>query len=170
MKVLRQLDRHLERCLMLWLYAFVVIVIVVEVLRRFALDYSSLWGEEAARYAFIYLTWIGAAAAVKSNGHIRIDLLFNILPPRGVTMLNILAGLCTVLLAVFALRLSWEPVAVSMQYGSVTDGLRLTKAWFLFAVPFGFSLVLLRAVQMTWISVTDLMRGSVSLPDSKLFD
>ena len=57
---LQRIDRNGERYLMLVLYCFIVFVIVKEVVRRFALDFSSLWGEEAARFAFIYLGWIGA--------------------------------------------------------------------------------------------------------------
>ena len=40
----------------------IVVTIAMEVIRRFVLSYSSIWGEEIARYAFIYLAWIGAAA------------------------------------------------------------------------------------------------------------
>ena len=52
----------------------IVVTIAMEVIRRFVLSYSSIWGEEIARYAFIYLAWIGAAAAVKDRAHIRIDV------------------------------------------------------------------------------------------------
>jgi len=48
---LQRIDRNGERYLMLVLYCFIVFVIVTEVVRRFLLDFSSLWGEEAARYA-----------------------------------------------------------------------------------------------------------------------
>jgi TRAP-type C4-dicarboxylate transport system permease small subunit len=61
---LQRIDRNGERYLMLVLYCFIVFVIVNEVVRRFVLDFSSLWGEEAARIAFIYLGWIGASYAV----------------------------------------------------------------------------------------------------------
>ena len=61
----RRLDDNAERWLLLVFYAMIVATIVVEVVRRFVLSYSSLWGEEIARYAFIYLAWVGASAAVK---------------------------------------------------------------------------------------------------------
>ncbi len=60
---LRRIDRNGERYLMLVFYCFIVFVIVTEVVRRFVLDFSSLWGEEAARFAFIYLGWVGASYA-----------------------------------------------------------------------------------------------------------
>jgi len=62
--VLKRLDADAERYLMLVFYCTVVFVIVNEVVRRFVFQYSSLWGEEVARYAFVYLGWVGAAQAV----------------------------------------------------------------------------------------------------------
>ena len=49
--VLKRLDADAERYLMLVFYCTVVFVIVNEVVRRFVFQYSSLWGEEVARYA-----------------------------------------------------------------------------------------------------------------------
>ena len=77
---LRRLDADAERYLMLVFYCTVVFVIVNEVVRRFVLQYSSLWGEEVARYAFIYLGWVGAAQAVKERAHIRFDTVLQLLP------------------------------------------------------------------------------------------
>ena len=76
--ILSKIDQNGERYLTLPLYAMIVITIFLEVFRRFVLSYSSIWSEEIARYAFIYITWIGAAAAIKERAHIRIDVL---LPP-----------------------------------------------------------------------------------------
>jgi TRAP-type C4-dicarboxylate transport system permease small subunit len=36
---------------------------------------------------------------------------------------------------------------VSWKFGSVTHGLRISQVWFLFAVPFGFALVIFRLIQ-----------------------
>jgi len=63
--ILRNIDKNGERYLLLVFYTLVVAVIGVEVIRRFVLSFSSVWGEEVARFAFIYLTWVGASAGVK---------------------------------------------------------------------------------------------------------
>jgi C4-dicarboxylate transporter DctQ subunit len=56
-----------------------VVTMAVEVLRREAFSYSSIWGEEVVRYSFIYLAWIGAASAVRERAHIRIDVIMHYL-------------------------------------------------------------------------------------------
>lgn len=170
LELLRKFDQHGERVLLLILYAFIVLAIFIEVLRRFVLLYSSVWGEETARYAFIYLVWIGAAVAVKERGHIRIDVLWHYLPPRGVAILYLIGDLLTAVLACFAIYWSMDPVLVSWKFGNVTDGLRIVRVWFLAAVPLGFTLVMLRLVQSMIRDVTDLRSGRPPYTGEKLFD
>src|SRR3712207_979682 len=80
--LLRYIDRNGERVLLLVFYTTIVLVIGIEVLRRFLLSFSSLWGEEIARYSLIFLIWIGASYAVRTRTHIRIDLIFEVVPKR----------------------------------------------------------------------------------------
>ena len=164
------LDENGERVLLLFLYSFIVLVIALEVIRRFVLMYSSVWGEEAARFAFIYLVWIGAAVAVRDRAHIRIDVITHLLPPRGAALIYLLGDLLMVVLACLAIYWSLDPVLVSWKYGNVTDGLRIIRVWFLVAVPFGFAIMLLRLGQSIWRDIDDLRSGRPHFAGRKLFD
>ena len=147
MSFFKRFDENGERWLLLVLYSLIVVTIGVEVFRRFALSYSSIWGEEVARYAFIYLAWIGAAAAVKDRAHIRIDVIENFLPRKGKLIFYIFGDLATLTVASFALFYSIESLATSLKFGSVTHGLGINIGWFMAAVPLGFSLVVFRLLQ-----------------------
>jgi TRAP-type C4-dicarboxylate transport system permease small subunit len=164
------IDRDGERWLLLVLYIYIVAVIFIEVLRRFLLDFSSIWGEETARYAFIYLVWIGASAAVRDRAHIRIDVLLTFLPSRVRTAIFLLGDVLMGVLAAVIFYLSVGPFMSSIQYGSVIDGLRVLRAWVLFAVPFGFGLLLIRVVQSIVRDIADLRAGRPPRPTRQLFD
>ena len=82
MNFLRNVDQNAERWLLLVFYVMLVITMAIEVLRREIFAYSSIWGEEIVRFSFIYLAWVGAAAAVKERAHIRIDVVMHYLSPR----------------------------------------------------------------------------------------
>lgn len=166
----RRLDADGERWLLLWLYSYIVMVIFVEVIRRFGLSYSSVWGEETARYAFVYLVWIGAAAAVRERAHIRIDVITHLAGPRGTAVLYMFSDVLTGILALFALYWSMDPVLTSFKFHSVTDGLRVLRVWFLIAVPFGFSLTLLRVAQSLVRDVGDFRAGRPTFTGSRLFE
>ena len=136
-----------ERWLLLTFYTLIVLVIGVEVVRRFALSYSSIWGEEVARYAFIYLAWIGASAAVKDRAHIRIDVIQQFLSRKGQLMMYIFGDFVTLIISFFAVYFSFGVLLTSMKFGSVTHGLGISQAWFIAAVPIGFSMVIFRLIQ-----------------------
>ena len=166
----KRLDDNAERWLLLGFYAMIVATIVVEVVRRFVLSYSSIWGEEIARYAFIYLAWVGASAAVKERAHIRIDVLMHYLSHRGKAAIYLFGDFCMLALALLALYTAIESLQISMKFGSVTHGLRISLAWFLAAVPLGFSLMVYRLGQSIWRDFGDLRRGRPVYEGARLFD
>jgi TRAP-type C4-dicarboxylate transport system permease small subunit len=170
MNILRRLDRDAERWLLLVFYVMLVITMAIEVLRREVFAYSSIWGEEIVRYSFIYLAWVGAAAAVKERAHIRIDVLMHYLGPRPKAALYIFGDLVMLGVALIALYWSYETVHVSAKFGSVTDGLRISKVWFLMAVPLGFGLIVLRLIQSLIRDVKTLKDGKPVFEGDKLFD
>ncbi len=170
MKFIRYLDKNAEKFLALWLYLFIVVVIFNEVIRRFVLEFSSLWGEETARYSFIYMVWIGAAMAVKDRLHIRITLVIDHLTYRLQNLFSIMASLLGMILAIIALRYSMEPFLLSIKYQSVTDGLRIVQAWYLFAVPFGFALIMVRFSQTLIEDTKRMISGAPPAVREKLFE
>lgn len=170
MHIIGIIDRNAERWLLLVFYVLLVGTMFIEVVRREVFAYSSIWGEEVVRYAFIYLAWIGAAAAVRERGHIRIDVLMNYVGPRTKALLYIFGDLVMFGVAVIAFYWSLEAVLVSWRFGSVTHGLRISQVWFLAAVPIGFSLVMFRLVQSFLRDLRDLKDGRPVYEGDKLFD
>lgn len=169
-KLLHQIDQNIERWLLLVFYSMIVATISVEVVRRFVFSYSSIWGEEIARYAFIYLVWIGVSAAVRERAHIRIDVIMNYLTPRGQAVIYLLGDAVMLFVALIALYFSFETLMISMKFGSVTHGLRIEHAWFLAAVPFGFVLTSIRLIQSIWRDIDHMRQGKSAYAGSKLFD
>ncbi len=169
-KLLRQVDENGERYLMLVFYCFIVFVIVVEVLRRFVLDFSSLWGEEAARYGFIYLGWVGASHGVKQRAHIRFDFLLHMLPPRWKGWVYLFGEACTLVFAGFALYWSFQTIATQIQFDALAPALRVSQVWFSAAVPLGFAMMTVRVLQSAWRDIRDLRAGREAYAGSLLFD
>ncbi|MEL0224942.1 MAG: TRAP transporter small permease [Gammaproteobacteria bacterium] len=163
-------DHNIEAWALLVFYTMLVITMAVEVLRREIFAYSSIWGEEIVRYSFIYLAWIGASAAVRERAHIRIDVLFNFCPVRVKAALYILGDLVMLSVAVIALVWSMDSVMTAIKFGSVTHGLRVPFALFLFAVPLGFSLMTYRLVQSIKFDLECWREGRKPFEGGQLFD
>ncbi len=170
MRYLKSIEKNIERWALLVFYTMLVVTMAVEVVRRELFAYSSIWGEEVVRYAFIYLVWIGAAAAVRDRAHIRIDVLFHYVSPRAKALLYMFGDLVMFVVAGFALYWSFETVAVAWKYQSVSHGLRVPMVWFLMAVPTGFGLMIFRLLQSFKRDIADLRAGVSVHEGDKLFD
>jgi TRAP-type C4-dicarboxylate transport system permease small subunit len=169
-KVLHALNRDGERWAMLVFYSFCCIVIVQEVVRRYVLNYSSAWGEEAARFSFIYLGWIGAAYAVRERAHIRFDILLQRLKPRGKALVFIVAEIATIVFACVALYWSLHTISTLIKFDGQAPVLRVNKAWFEAAVPIGFALVVFRSLQGMWRDIGDLRAGREPFAGKAMFE
>ena len=167
---LQKLNRDAERWALLVFYTMLVVTMFIEVLRREILSYSSIWGEEIVRYSFIYLAWIGAAAAVRQRGHIRIDVIMQYVGQRTKAVLYIFGDIVMFAVAMVAFFWSLETALVSAKFGSVTHGLRISQVWFLSAVTIGFALVMFRLVQSFIRDIHDLRHGRPVYEGDKLFD
>ena len=169
-RILKTLNENAERWALLIFYIMLVATMFIEVLRREIFSYSSIWGEEIVRYSFIYLAWIGCAAAVRERGHIRIDVILEYVGPRTKAVIYIFGDIVMLIVSVIALYYSYETLHVAMKFGNVTHGLRIDQAWFLAAVPIGFSLVIFRIIQSLLRDFKDLRDGTPVYEGDKLFD
>ena len=168
--VLTGLNKNAERWALLVFYVMLVGTMFIEVIRRELFAYSSIWGEEIVRYSFIYLAWIGAAAAVRERGHIRIDVVMQYAGRRAKALLYMFGDVVMMIVAVIALYWSFESVHISWKFGSVTHGLRISQVWFLAAVPLGFALMMVRLIQSFLRDLSDLRTGQPVYEGDKLFD
>jgi len=74
----------MDRCIN-WFLALLmgamVVVIAAQVWYRFVFNDPLSWSEEAGRYLFVWISFIGAAAGVRYQVHLGIDLMDKILSP-----------------------------------------------------------------------------------------
>ena len=167
---LQAIIRDGERYLMLVFYCTIVFVIVSEVVRRFVLAYSSLWGEEVARYAFVYLGWVGASFAVKQRAHIRFDVILHVLPKRLHGYVYIFGDVVTLVFACFAMYWSLHSIGTLLEFDAKSYALRISKVWFEAAVPLGFSMMMVRLIQSVVRDLRDLREGRDVHRGTLLFD
>ena len=170
LRILKALDKNAERWALLVFYIMLVMTMAIEVVRREWFAYSSIWGEEMVRYSFIYLVWIGAAAAFKDRAHIRIDVIMYYVPARIKGILYIFGDLVALGVACIAVYWSFETVKVSATFGSISHGLRISLVWFLMAVPIGFTLIIVRLIQSLIRDFRLMWQGKEPFEGSALFD
>lgn len=125
-----------------WLLAAVVFL---QFFTRYVLNDSMAWTEEIARYLLIWITFIGAAIAVRRGTHIGVEAVLHFLPARAAAVLRFAIDIVTV---GFIGLLCWFSVEITermqIQTMTVTDW---PMSIVYGGVAFGCFLMLYRAVR-----------------------
>ncbi|MBW2682386.1 MAG: TRAP transporter small permease [Deltaproteobacteria bacterium] len=86
------MDRSVNWFLAILMFGMVIIV-SAQVWYRFVLNDPLSWSEEAARYLFVWISFMGAAAGVRYQVHLGIDLLDKLLSPGAYRVAVVLVNL-----------------------------------------------------------------------------
>ena len=71
--------------------------VFANVILRYFFDYSLTWAEEASRYCFVWLIFLGAVVAARENVHLGVDTLVQKLSLKGRRILFIINNIILVL-------------------------------------------------------------------------
>ena len=129
-------------------YSYLSLIILLEVIRRYVFSASSPWGEMTARYAFVYLSYIAAAEAIRLRKHIRIDLIIKKLPRSLQNIFDLYIDLLTTGLAVLVIYYSTQVIKIQWTVNIVMESADLNLAFAYAALPIGWGLLVIRILQI----------------------
>jgi TRAP-type C4-dicarboxylate transport system permease small subunit len=102
------------------------------------------WAEEAARYTYIWLVFLGAGVAVRTGSHIVADLLRPKTNGFWPTVWLVLLESITVLAAACLVKYGADLARVSSNMRTVSLG--ISTGWIMAAIPVGAALIVIFSV------------------------
>ena len=145
-------DGKWVRAFIVLTYSYFCLIILIEVIRRYAFGDSSAWGEMTARYAFVYMTYAAAAEGIRQKKHIRVDLIDKIIKPKSMTLLNIYYDILVTIVAILVIYYSLKLINVQLTFGIVMTAADINMAFGQAALPLGWALMLIRITQ-NWLDL-----------------
>ncbi|MDR1922459.1 MAG: TRAP transporter small permease [Candidatus Adiutrix sp.] len=128
----------LEKYVMGFLILLSCVMIAIgfaQVFSRYFLDYSLYWSEEALRYLFIWLVFLGMGPAIRHKGHVALEVLMSLLGPRGKTRLE---RLILALVLLFALVFTYFGAVLTYRtFQQLSPALELTMSLVYASLPLG---------------------------------
>lgn len=151
-----------------------VVVILVQVFFRYALNNALPWPEEASRFLMLWSTGLMAPTAFRRGGFVAIDMVIRLLPRLVATGLSIFLMAVTILVLWISLGIGWSEVT-GLGGRFETDSLRVPvsldlgvwmkvpKSWMMASLLVGVALLLLVAVELALRNLYALVWGSEPL-------
>lgn len=144
MKTIKWLDDHLEEYLLIALSVFTVVIIFGQVFMRYVLSSSLAWSEEIARYAFIWMIYIGVSYGVKKGRHLGVDAFSDLFQEKGKIILAIIANFCFLVFSAIVVYFGFDIV---LRITRESAALQLPIGWVYAAPVAGMILTMLRLLQ-----------------------
>lgn len=131
-----------------WLVLVATLVSAGNALLRYGLDLSSNAWLELQWYLFALIFLLGAGYTHLHNGHVRIDVLYGRLGPRGRAWIDLLGGLFFLLpMAGLMVWLGWAAFQASWLVGETSPDAGGLLRWPIkLALPLGFGLLFLQGL------------------------
>jgi len=112
------------------------VLVFTNVVLRYGFNTSLIMTEEIARYAFVWLTFLGGILAFTRNRHVRMDLFVNMLPKRPRTVVFLLGDIVILVCCYLIVRGCYELAALNVVNRLPVTG--MSVAWLYAAgIPFG---------------------------------
>ncbi len=146
-KAAELLWRYGTETVVVLLMAVMVGTIILQVYCRFVLGNPLSWSEELARYAFVWITFLGAAVAYRHGSHIIVETVVVLLPQRAQAAL---AWLCDALMAAALVVLLVQGMNIVEVNSNVqATMLEIPMSWVYGAVPVSAAIMLAYQVERT---------------------
>ncbi|MGD9015738.1 MAG: TRAP transporter small permease [Desulfobacterales bacterium] len=144
--LLSWMDRMINWALAV-LMAAMVVVIAAQVWYRFVLNDPLSWSEELGRYLFVWISFMGAAAGVRYQVHLGIDLLQKVLPPNAYRIMVILMN---VIIQVFLVTvIYWGFKILGIIRFQTSASMNVSMLYPYLAVPVGCIFMLINSLRVS---------------------
>jgi TRAP-type C4-dicarboxylate transport system permease small subunit len=132
-----------------WIVIFLMLVMTVtvftQILFRYVFNIPLGWSEEMARFAFVWVSFIGASALMQVREHINVTVFTDLFPPRLRAAATLLANLCALLCVYFFLVGGID--LTRNEWGQLAPAMQIPMGWVYIVIPISAALMAL------WIAV-----------------
>ncbi len=121
-------------------FALMLVIMMIQVIARYALSVAVPWTDEASRYFFLAAIFLGAVLAQRRREHIRITILIDVLPDRARRVLACVSD--AICIGVAAMLLYGALVMMERTAGVYASTFELSFSW-IYAIQFAGILAML---------------------------
>ena len=167
-----RLSRHLSVIAL----ALMVVIMLLQVFFRYALNNALPWPDEAARFCMLWMTGLMAPLALRHGGFVAIDMFQQMLPRLLATILQITLWLLALIVLIVAVQIGWDHFNAGWLFKSssmkIPAGLiserpvRMPLAYSYLSLLLSVCLMISVSVELTMRHVRQLLTGHDPLLDN----
>jgi len=146
-KILTFIDAKFEEIIGVIVLAVVVSLIFVGVMMRLLFKSGLPWQEEISRILYVLVVYLGASYGMRSNDHIRINIVSDLLPPQARKVLRIITDIIWAGFNITVIIMAMQVYQKMQRFLGESAVLKIPLHVVFLIVPIGFVLLTLRLIQ-----------------------
>lgn len=123
-------------------------LIFLQVILRFLFNSGFSWGEEIARFIFVWSVFLSVPYITRNSKHVAIAVLRDIMPDKVKKITAILVDITVIFFAAVMLYSSIKNVHFTAIYLDRATSLDISMNWLFLAPVIGYALMVIRSVQV----------------------
>jgi TRAP-type C4-dicarboxylate transport system permease small subunit len=146
-RILTLIDERFEEIIGVIVLAVVVSLIFIGVMMRLLFKSGLPWQEEISRMLYVLVVYLGASYGMRSNDHIRISIVSDLLSPRTRKALRVITDIIWAGFNITVIIMALQVYQKMQRFLGESAVLKIPLHVVFLIVPFGFALLTLRLVQ-----------------------
>jgi TRAP-type C4-dicarboxylate transport system permease small subunit len=126
--------------------AVMALVVLIQVFMRYMLSSPLVWGDELAHYALAFMTFIGAAVALRRGQLAAMDLLIDKVPASVGRALTVGVIALNTALLIFLLYCSINLIGQKSVLTQVSPAMRIPMKYIYSCMPIGLTLMVFQSI------------------------
>ncbi len=144
-------------CIACIIFGCAIIIKFIDIFLRYFLNKPLTWDIEVTEYILFFMAFFGAAWLLRERGHVRIDILDNVLSQKNKTYLYILHAVVGAMVSIVLCLMSFIAGINSYREGlMVVKIYTIGKHYFLFTISFGFLLLFIEFIRKFEVNLRSL--------------
>ena len=143
------------RWMIIGLMFVMTVVVFAQIFFRYVFNVPLGWSEELARFAFVWVSFMGASALMRVKEHINVTVFIDVMPARLRAVCVLLANLCALFCIYFFVAGGVE--LTKNEWRQLAPALQIPMGWVYLAIPIAATLmgtwVLLQTIEALQILV-----------------
>lgn len=146
-RALKFIDERFEEIIGVIMLATCLTLIFIGVVMRLIFKSGLPWQEELSRILYVLVVYVGASYGMKSEDHIRITFVRDMLPPLGRKIMEVLTDIIWIAFNVIIVVISFQVYPKLQRFIGESAILEIPLHYIFLTVPIGCLLITLRLVQ-----------------------
>jgi TRAP-type C4-dicarboxylate transport system permease small subunit len=124
----------------LFCFSLMFVIMLLQVLSRYVLKIGMPWTDEAARFLFLWSTFLGAAIAQRTNSHIRVSILADRLKGKIKQIVGIAVDAINTVVSIIIVI--GTVLMMKKTYGILASSIPISYSWIYLSLALGLSIIL----------------------------